>query len=74
VRSVGNNVAVNVWFKHRLSYDIDLDSCPPRSIDETLTLDKLKHDGDGSSSASDNTQSLRLSSQLLAVVLVFFVL
>jgi len=66
VRSVGNNVAVNVWWKHHLSSDVNLDSCPPCSIDDTLTLDKLQLHGDGGQSASDDTQSLRLSSQLLA--------
>jgi len=66
VRSVGNNVAVNVWWKHHVDSAINLDSCPPSSIDDTLTLDKLMLHGDGVQSVSDDTQSLRLSLLLLA--------
>ena len=59
VRSVGNNVAVNVWWKHLLNSDISFADCPPHSIDKTLTLDKLALHVDSARSTSDDTQSLR---------------
>jgi len=57
VRSHGNNVAVNVWWKHRVSLH-DIDKCPhggdDNVVDQSLTLDKL------TLHSSDDVQSLRL--------------
>jgi len=70
VRSRGNNIAVNVWWRHRLNADVDVDSCRrhdnDNGVDQSLTLDKLALLRD--KSGGDDTQSLRLA--LLAVVKV----
>jgi len=69
VRSDGNNIAVNVWWKHHLNFDVDIDRCDSVSdsvsdsdvgVDQSLTLDKVSIHSDRSH--SDVTPSLRYSS------------
>jgi len=44
VRSVGNNVAVNIWWRHHLNSNVDINDCLQfhnNVIDPMLTLDKV---------------------------------
>jgi len=61
VRSYGNNIAVNVWWRHDVNSRIDIDKCSQQQndvIDPTLTLDKVTCHDDGQLYSGD-TQSLR---------------
>ena len=68
VRSVGNNVAVNVWWRY-LNSDISVDDCPLHDIDESLTLDQLSRHGD-SDSCQSQSHSLRWVCTLLIALLL----
>jgi len=75
VRSYGNNIAVNVWWKHHLDSHVDVDEClhhRDNVIDQTLTLDKVTVRADNLD--SDDTQSLRSQSVLHNTVMHYIVL
>jgi len=62
VRSYGNNIAVNVWWRHHVNTHVDVEKCLQQQndvVDRSLTLDKVTcHDNH---LYSDDTQSLRSS-------------
>jgi len=59
VRSHGNNIAVNVWWKHSVDALVSVDKCheSDSDISESLTLDKLTLHSD--EAVTDDTLSLR---------------
>ena len=45
VRSFNRNIAVNVWWDHPSSQNINLDLCPHAAPDPSVTMDKLAMQG-----------------------------
>ena len=47
MRSYGRNIAVNVWWDHDRSLDMDLNVCKDVQFDTSLTMENIKLQGFG---------------------------